>query len=454
VELVADDSIYPKTLGVPNVDLDRLKIADQQDAPQGRWWRTLLLCVICTAAGSIATALVNGWRGGAALRVRTVVVRPAPSARGQRFTAGGWIEATTPAYPIVVTCRISERLTELLVHQGQMVEPKAVIARLYDRDIKSRLAVARARHEAAKRTLDKLRAGFRREDVLAAEAKVAERQERVRIAKANHERSKGLKPGAISKEELDKEYSAVRRSEAEHAAAVAELAKQKAGYRREDIAAAEASVNEAAALVDLAELELSYCTISAPDVGRPLRVLKVLHHVGEWIDAKKEPALVWLYDPKDMQVRVDVTQANIKAVEVGAEALVATEADRARKYQGRVLRAEPLAELAKNTVTVRVKIEDPDELLFPEMVAHVTFLAGRTSTGKPKGLVVPKEAVVARGDDRYVFLCQGDCARQQEIVVSNDLGGQVLVGQGLQSGQRVIVTQTDRLRDGQQIEEE
>ena len=398
--------------------------------------------------------LVSHWRGETALRVRTVVVRPAAAARGQRFTAGGWIEASTPAYPIVVTCRISERLTELLVHQGQMVEPNEVIARLYDRDVQSRLAVARARHEAAKRTLDKLRAGFRREDVLAAEAKAAETEERVRIAKANHERSKGLKPGAISKEELDKEYSAVRKSEAEHAAAVAQLTKQKAGYRREDIAAAEASVNEAASVVDLAELELSYCTISASDVGRPLRVLKVLHHVGEWIDAKKEPALAWLYDPKDMQVRVDVTQSNIRAVEVGAEAVVATEADRARKYQGRVLRAEPLAELAKNTVTVRVKIDDPDALLFPEMVAHVTFLAGQASMEKPKGLVVPKEAVVAQGEDRYVFLCQGGRARQQKIVVSDEIGGQLLVEQGLQSGQRVIVTQTDRLRDGQQIEEE
>ncbi len=45
-------------------------------------------------------------------------------------------------------------------------------------------------------------------------------------------------------------------------------------------------------------------------------------------------------------------------------------------------RQEPLATLAKNTITVRIAIVDPDELLFPEMVAHATFMRDGPETDK------------------------------------------------------------------------
>lgn len=438
------------------VDLDRLTIKDRGDGRRGGGWKVAALCLLCLGAGFGAAKLLDWWTAPDVLRVRTAVVRPATGDGGRQFTAGGWVEPTTPAYPIVVSCRISERLEALRVHEGQIVQPGQEIARMYDKDIGSRLAVARAKHDAAQKTLAKMRAGFRSEDVRAAAAKAAGVAETLRIAQANYGRSKGLRAGAISKEELDKELSAVTEAQAAHAEATAELDKLRAGYRVEDVAVAQANVNEADSVVKLAELSLSYCTIAVPAVGRPLRVLKVLHRVGQWIDARKDPALVWLYDPTDMQVRVDVTQANVKSIRVGGEAIVTTEADAQKKYKGKVLRAEPLAELSKNTVTVRVKIEDPDAMLFPEMVAQVTFLAVDEGgeDGKAAGLLVPSEAVIGQGDQRHVFVSDGGQARRLAVTVLADHGRGVVIGRGLRSGQRVIVSDIDKLSDGQRIEEE
>ena len=414
------------------------------------------LCLLCLAAGYAGGELARRWRQGDVPRVRVAVVRAADGGAGRQFTAGGWVEARTPAYPIVVSCRISERLEALLVHEGQTVEPNQVIARLYDRDVRSRVAVAQARKVAAARVLDKLRAGYRKEDVEAASAKVSRAAERLRIAEANYGRSKALKPGTISKEQLDTEHSAFRSARAAHAEARAELKKLRAGYRAEDVAVARAALDEAAGLVQLAELELSYCTIAAPQVERPLRVLKVLHNVGQWIDARKQPALVWLYDPADMQVRVDVRQTDVKAVKVGGEAQVAPEVHPQQRYRGRVLRIEPLAELSKNTVTVRVRIEDPDSLLFPDMVAQVTFLSGPTPETGPRGrgLWVPAAAVLGEGDVRYVYVSRDGLALRREVAVLETRGSRALIGRGLQSGQRVVVRGNDALRDGQRIEEE
>jgi HlyD family secretion protein len=438
------------------VDLDRLKIPDERPARRGGAWKVAMLCIVCLGAGFGASELVGHWKSPGVARVQVMVVRPAGAEGGKSFTAGGWIEATTPAYPIVVSCRISERLEELRIHEGQEVPPGQVIARLYDRDVRSRLAAARARQAAAAKALEKLEAGYRKEDVEAAEAKVTSAAEALRIARANYERSKGLKPGSISKEQLDNELSVFRKAEAAHAEAQAEAKKMQAGYRVEDVAVARADVAEADSLVQLAEQELSYCTIAAPDVGRPLRVLKLFHKVGAWIDARREPALAWLYDPKDMQVRVDVRQNDIRSVAVGGEASVVTEAHPRKPYKGKVLRIEPLAELAKNTVTVRVRIEDPDALLFPEMVAQVTFSAPPDEPGAKarRGLWVPAAAVLGQGAGRHVFISRDGVARRQDVTVSETAGSRVLIGAGLQSGQRVIVSGLDTLRDGQKIEEE
>ncbi len=442
-------------MGAGMVDLDRLRIPEQHQAPRRGAWKVVVLCLLFLGLGYGAAMLAAYLRQPASLRVQTTVARPPAGGAGRQFTAGGWIEVATPAYPIVVSSRISERLESLMIQEGQVVQPGDVVARMYDKDIRSRLGVDRARLEAAQKTLEKLEAGFRQEEVRAAEAKLAGADETVRIAKANYDRSRKLLPGAISPEELDKQLSALRSAEAERAEIQAEVDKLRAGSRKEDVAVARANVNEAAGLVELAEKQLSYCTIPAPDAKKPLRVLKVLHKVGDWIDAEKGTAIAWLYDPQDMQVRVDVTQSNINAVKVGSEVSVRTEAAPSRQYKGRVLRAEPLAELAKNTVTVRVRIEDPDLLLFPEMVAQVTFLGAPDEGGAPSaaGVLVPAAAVLKGEGGSYVFLSRDGQAVRQAVKVIEPLGQNALV-EGVPSGSRVIVSPLQKVRDGQKVEEE
>ena len=435
------------------MDLNRLRISEKDNPGRsGRWW-IVVLCVLCLGAGFGASILVGriGW--SSAVHVRTVAVLPARSAGGRNVAAGGWIEVPTPAYPIVVSARISERMESLLVREGQMLRPGQVLARLYPKDIASRLALAKARQEAARQRLSRRRAGFRKEDIAAAAARAAETREHLRIAKADYLRSKALPKGAISVEELDRQNSAFKLAEASHARARAELEKMKTGARAEDIAVAQAELDEAGSRVELIARELSYCTIRAPASGPPLRVLKVLHRPGDWIQVRRQPKLVWLYDPKDMQARVDVTQPDIRSIAVGSPATITTEADPAQRYEGTVLRIDPLAELAKNTVTVRVRIRNPDALLFPEMVAHVAFHGAKATGGPSTSVLAPQAAVLSEGDRRFVFVYEDSTAKRRMITVSGSQGSQAVVSEGLRSGQRVIVGDLSRLRDGQKVQE-
>lgn len=437
------------------MDIDKLKIPEKARRRSGSCLFTALVAAVCLAGGFFAGKYYRGGASSDAAEVETAVVNAAGGA-GKRFTAGGWIEASAPAYPVFVSSRISEKLVELNVVEGIAVEPGEIVARMFDANMVSKLALAKANLAARERELEKLQAGYRVEDKAAAEAKLREMTEKARIAEANYERlrkSREANPDTVSDRFLDEKLSEFRQAEAIVAGAKAEYEKLKAGYRFEDIELAKARVAEAEAQADLAEKDLSYCTIYAPETGKVLRVLKVFRTEGEWIDTKEKAALISLYDPADMQARVDITQSNIRSVRVGGECVITTDADPGKEYTGAVLRIDPLAELSKNTVTVKVKINNPDAMLFPDMTARVAFLAESGDTGAPSEITIPSAAVRNDGGGDYVYTIAKGRAAKTAVTIGAERGDIVLVVGGLSSGQRVVISGFENVSDGAAVKE-
>jgi RND family efflux transporter MFP subunit len=383
-----------------SVDFDKLRIDEKQHAVQ-KSSRVIIAGIACFIIGlSIGLLVKLQGSSGQAVKVKTTVVRAGGGQTVKAFSAGGWIEVAAPQYPVYISAQISQRLQKLNVRQGDWVEPGQLIASLYDEDAKTRLRLA--------------------------DARAREQDEKLRIANAVCERSRELDKGAISAEELDRNLSELTMAREAAAAAAAEA--------------------------ELMSKELSYCTVSMPEGLPRLKVLNVFHSPGSFITMDKA-AIVSLYDPSNIQVRVDVAQPNIKFVKIGADAEVRTEVNAQKAYAGTVLRIEPQAELAKNTVTVRIKINDPDEMLFPDMVANINFLAER-SQGKAgqTQLMVPSDAVISDADSKYVFVCDKNIARRQKVEVGRVSGQTTIIKSGLTGGQRVIISELDKLSDGARVE--
>ena len=438
-------------------DLKRLRISEPH-TPSARGARraTLLLCAGCVAAGFVMARMLTHMTNSAPATVATVVAMPAAGAGSAQFTAGGWIEAATPQYPLHIVARLSERLEELRVHQGQDVKPGEVLARLYDKDQRDHLSAVQAEFTAAQTNLAMLVAGYRSQDIASARAHAHETAERLDLAATRLNRNSNLwQQQVVSKDEYDNAHALHQYASAEHEAALAELNKMQAGFRAEEVAQARAAVDRLTAEASLARHGVEYCTLAAPELGRPLRVLKTYRAVGQWINAEKEdmPTIVSLYDPTRMQMRVDVPQASVRTVAVNAPVIIVTEANRGHQYHGTVIRVEPLADIAKNTITTRVRIDDPDDMLFPEMVAQATFMSGAQTNHVETGLSVPATALVERDGSACVFVVENCRAHRRTVSVGTRTASQVTVTSGLQSGQRVIANAAG-VRDGQAVVEE
>ena len=86
-------------------------------------------------------------------------------------------------------------------------------------------------------------------------------------------------------------------------------------------------------------------------------------------------ALIAVADPKDLQVEIDLNEADVAKVSLNQKCKVSPEAYPDRVYEGVVAEKAPEANRQKGTLQVKVQILNPDPFLTPELSAKVDFLS-------------------------------------------------------------------------------
>jgi membrane fusion protein (multidrug efflux system) len=98
------------------------------------------------------------------------------------------------------------------------------------------------------------------------------------------------------------------------------------------------------------------------------------------------------------------------------------------------------------TLPVRALIDNPDGQLRPGQ-----FMSATLTLREREALVIPEQAVMIRGDEKYVFVAEDGIARRMSVTLGSRMPGRVEVVEGLTMDDRVIVTGQDRLSSGDRI---
>jgi HlyD family secretion protein len=229
-----------------------------------------------------------------------------------------------------------------------------------------------------------------------------------------------------------------------------------------NFAGAEAKLAHAHLAVQTAKLRLERMTVRSPITGRvlalnaqPGRRLMGLNAASE----RDASTVVTLYDPRQLQVRADVRLEDVPQVLIGQPVQISTAAVK-QPLAGRVLATTSQADIQKNTLSVKVSIDDPPLVIKPEMLAQVTFLAPETPDSKSNGEQDPIRLLVARelvettegGAAVWVADSHRGVARRQPIQVGRAGTEQLVeVTQGLTALDKLIVGGREGLSDGQRI---
>lgn len=140
-----------------------------------------------------------------------------------------------------------------------------------------------------------------------------------------------------------------------------------------------AGLTAARGQIALAQTYLDWCTIRAPITGTILEKLVDPDElvVPQSFGGARGPstALVSLADLNDLQVEIDLNEADLSKIRMKQRCRISPEAYTDKKYTGYVTEIAPEANRSKGTLQVKVQIENPNEFLTPELTAKVEFLA-------------------------------------------------------------------------------
>ena len=80
-------------------------------------------------------------------------------------------------------------------------------------------------------------------------------------------------------------------------------------------------------------------------------------------------------DTKDLQVEIDLNEADLSKVSLNQKCRVSPEAYPDKVFGGYLAEIAPEADRSKGTLQIKVQIVNPDKFLTPELSAKVEFLS-------------------------------------------------------------------------------
>ena len=216
-----------------------------------------------------------------------------------------------------------------------------------------------------------------------------------------------------------------------------------------------------------AQLRFDRMTIRAPVAGRVMHLLTTPGtfvsgnvSMGNGMAQHDSGSVVTLYQPDQLQVRVDVRFEDLPQTALGQPVKIESPAI-AEPIIGRVLFPTSFADIQKNTLSVKVAIDKPPELLKPEMLVDVTFLssgssdAAKEEPGMSLRIFVPRELITTDGAGVATVwladLANSVAHRQRVEVRQADSGPLVEITSGLTPASRLITAGHSGLNDGDRI---
>ena len=244
---------------------------------------------------------------------------------------------------------------------------------------------------------------------------------------------------------LDDEAERAAVAEAEAALREAELALDRAKRLRANNTVAQATVDElqaaylgASARVDAAKKQLADRTVRAPFAG-VVGIRRV--DIGARVD--DETVLTTLDDLSEIEVEFSVPEIFFGRIRQGQPVSATSPAFPARAFSGRIASIDTRIGQVSRAFRVRAILPNPDLELPAGMFMHVEVVLEERPA-----VLIPEQAVVAEGNETFVFTIDDQRARRRPVRLGQRQAGTVEVLDGLEAGEAVVREGTQRLRDG------
>ncbi len=383
-------------------DLSALRMSEEDYSPRrSRWWFWLLGGAIILGGVYFAYRLPVPWLLPRVETARVQVLTPTQASTV--LTATGYTYARSRA---AVGAKIIGRVVELPVDEGDTIEAGDIIAVLDSEDLQASVRLAEASlNEARARLADAERELVRQADLV-----------------EDQLTSQALYDTAITQRDV-----------------------------------AVAQVGTAEARLNAAQAQLDYTVVRAPIDGVVIeRNIEVGEMVapGGFTSQQSTGSIVRIADPTSLEVEADINESYIARLQLGQRASIRVDAVPDFEYSGSLRQIVPTADRQRAVVQVKVRIDNIDVRLVPDMSCTVTFLeegVDETELVQPPKLLVPEQAIQYAGGAAFLFQVDDDVLRRTRVQLGEASDGRVEILEGVSGGETVVSREVASLEDGQRV---
>lgn len=338
--------------------------------------------------------------------VPAALVQTAPVILEERFQQGFESSGTLEAFKeVTLQAKVSGRLAELKVSQGERVEKGQIVAELDHRDqdaqvaaTRAQIAVAQAQQAQAKATLDEAKREF-------------DRYRRL------------LKEGYATQQEVDSWETSWQSASAAYRSAGATVQQYRAALQSQEVIRSEYILEAPIAGTVLDDYSLTTGTMIATST-----------------------AVVKIGQVDVIKATLNVPENRASRVKEGMKALLSGESFPGLSIEGRVYRIRPYVDTSTRSVEVEVTVDNEalGRVLKPGMFARVFLVEGEAANA----LSLPTEAL-REGNTVLVVEDGRACERVVEVGLFRRDRFQVI--SGLEEGDEVVIVGGNSLGDGDPV---
>ena len=384
-------------------------------APRRGLWIALSLVAAVLVLGIGGWALFGRDRG---IEVQTAEATAIGNGGGNAsvLDATGYVVARRMA---TVSAKITGKVREVLIEEGQHVQAGQVMATLdpIDADAQRDLAASQ---------------------LAAARSQIAGVQAQLKEAEANASRLANL-----AKQQL------VSKAQYDQAVAQRDALRAQLATAQRNAQVASGGLRIATQGVDNTVVRAPFAGVVIAKAAQPGEIVSPLSAGGGYT----RTGIGTIVDMDSLEVEVEVGEAFIGRVQPKMPVEATLNAYQDWKIPGEVIAIIPAADRGKATVKVRVALKQKDPRIVPDMGVRVSFLEPKKdeAPAQKPGALAPAAAIVARDGKQVAFVVTEDKASQREVTVGRSLGEDREITQGLSGGETVVLDPPASLSDGDRV---